>query len=366
MEQQKSIVVRVGIFCIVGLILLIWFSLKPTPEKIKSPYLLTAYFDEVKALEVSAPVSLMGVRIGKVTNIDFDRQSRKVRVDMLVSGDDRYKLPADSKAAIYYKSILGQYYVHIEYGQAKEFLKPGDQIATKEMPDINTIIETAGDISKDARELLSSLDKNQKRVAEKIIAMIDENQENLSKATESFAEFSPKLNKLSDELTAVINDLRNGEGTLAKLLNDDEMYTSLSNMIDSVNTITQDIRSGNGTLSKLLYDESLHRELNTTLESIREAAENTKAFLNKQQDRISNIMETLDRAIPKVEKGIDNFTEISEKINQGKGSLGKLINDPSLYDDAQRTLNQIEQTFKEGEEQGLMRTFATILFTSLM
>ena len=57
MEQQKSIVVKVGI------IILIWFSLKPTPEKIKSPYQLTAYFDDVKALEEAGPVSLMGVRI---------------------------------------------------------------------------------------------------------------------------------------------------------------------------------------------------------------------------------------------------------------------------------------------------------------
>ena len=366
MEQQKSIVVKVGIFCIVGIIILIWFSLKPTPEKIKSPYQLTAYFDDVKALEEAAPVSLMGVRIGKVTKIDFDNRTRKVRVDMLVSGEDKYKLPVDSKAAIYYKSILGQYYVHIQYGEAKEVLKPGDQIPTEHIPDINTIIETAGDISKDARDLLNSLDRNQKRVAEKIITMIDENQENLSKATKSFAEFSPKLSKLGDELTALINDMRNGEGTIAKLLSDDEMYTNLSDMIESVNTIATDIRTGKGTLSKLLYDESLHKELNATLESIREVADNTKTFLNTQQNKMSNIMESLERTLPKVEKGVDNFTEISEKINQGKGSLGKLINDPSLYDDAQRTINQIEQSFKEGEEQGLIRTFATILFASLM
>lgn len=324
MEQKRTIAIKVGIFCIMGILILIGFSLRARKEKVvKAGYPLKAYFEEVKGLEEGAPVLLMGVEAGRVTRINFDLTKARVRVDMLLTGE--YPLPRDSQAAIYYKSLLGQYYVHIKYGEAKETLIPDDEISTYEVADLNTIIENAGELSKDAREFLSSLDENQRRVTEKITTLIDENRENINNATKSFADLGPKANQVAEDLTKITKDLREGEGMLAKLITDREFYDSLQEMVDGINKISADIRTGKGTISKLLYDEALHKELETTISEIKDAANETKSFLSGQREKISNVV-----------------------------------------DSAQRAMNQVEQTFKEGEEQGLMRTFVTVLFASLL
>ncbi len=325
---------------------------------------LTAFFEQAKGLEEGAMVSLMGVRVGTVDHIDFDMTKKKVRVDMTVSG--KYSLPDDSVAMIYFKSLLGQHFVQIILGEASTVLNPGDEITTREIPDMNEVMASASEITQDAKSFLTSLDDNQKRVADKITTLIDENRDNISEATKSFAEFSPKVNKAADEVTALLEDIRGGESTISKLLEDDEVYVSLKDMIDSLDSVVQGLKDGKGTLGKLLYEDTLHSELETALNSVQEFSNEAKTFLTNEQDRITQVMESMEKAAPQFEKSAENLAEISDKINQGEGSLGKFINDPSLYDDAQRTLNQIEQTFREGEEQGLMRTFATIFFASLM
>lgn len=358
MEEKKSIAVKVGIFCMVGILILIGFSLRTKKGKVvKAGYPIIAYFEEARGLEEGAPVLLMGVEAGRVMGVKFDPAKAKVQVKMMIAGE--YKLPADSQAAIYLKSLLGQHYIHIKYGKSAETLRPNDEISTYEVSDINTIVETVGDLSKDAKEFLSSLDENQKRVTEKITTLLDENRENIKTATKSLADFAPKVNQVAEDLVKLTRDLREGEGTLAQLITKPDMYNRIYDLLDNINSITADLKEGRGTLGKLLADETLHRELENTLSGLKDAANETKAFLSDNREKLTEVVD-------KIDKSVSNFMEISDKINQGKGSLGKLINDPTLYDDAQRTLNQLEKTFKEGEEQGLLRTFVAVFFASLM
>ncbi len=365
MEQQKAILVKVGIFCLVGLLILIWFSLQPmAQDKVEQPYTLTAYFNEAKSLEEGEIVALMGKKIGKVKSIEFDQERRKVKINMMIAG--KYSLPRDSEAGIYFKSLLGRYYVNIMYGAEGEMLDDGDVIKTHDVPDLNTIVESLGEMSTDTKDLFTSLNENQKKVSEKITSLVDENRENIKQATSSFAKIGPELENVANELQDMITEMRKGDSTLSRLLRDDEMYTKLDTILENINTISSDIKEGEGTLSKLLYDDTLHQKLDTTLTSIDQAAGEAKQFMGDNKERFDTVLTKLENTTPKLEKTADNFAEISQQIKDGKGSLGKLVNDPSLYDDAQRTLNQIEQTFREGEEQGVMRAVVSVLFSTLM
>ena len=58
--------------------------------------------------------------------------------------------------------------------------------------------------------------------------------------------------------------------------------------------------------------------------------------------------------------------DISSQISEGKGTLGKLVNDPELYDEARRAVSQIRKTFEEGEEQSVLRTFVGVFFGSMI
>ena len=71
-------------------------------------------------------------------------------------------------------------------------------------------------------------------------------------------------------------------------------------------------------------------------------------------------------ALPKLDEGMDRFVSIGRKIDEGEGTLGKMVNDPELYDNVRDAVAQIRRTFEEGEEQTVMRTFLSVFFGSVI
>lgn len=89
-------------------------------------YRLVARFANVGGLKVRAPVSVGGVRIGRVVQIDLDPRSYEALVTLSI--DPRYHLPVDSSASILTSGLLGEQYVGLEPGGMEEVLKSGDTL----------------------------------------------------------------------------------------------------------------------------------------------------------------------------------------------------------------------------------------------
>jgi phospholipid/cholesterol/gamma-HCH transport system substrate-binding protein len=76
---------------------------------------------------VRAPVTMAGVRIGRVIGIDIDRQNYEAVV--ILSINPKYdQLPVDSSASILTAGLLGEQYVGLEPGGADNYLKDGDRV----------------------------------------------------------------------------------------------------------------------------------------------------------------------------------------------------------------------------------------------
>jgi phospholipid/cholesterol/gamma-HCH transport system substrate-binding protein len=90
-------------------------------------YDVTARFENISGLKVRAPVTMAGVRIGRVTEVGFDPRTFEAVVTMHIS--DRYnELPADSSASIFTAGLLGEQYIGLEPGGDMEVLKEGSEI----------------------------------------------------------------------------------------------------------------------------------------------------------------------------------------------------------------------------------------------
>ena len=88
---------------------------------------VTARFDNVGDLKIGAPVTMAGVRIGRVDAVSFDPAEFKAVVSMSI--DKRYdRIPDDSDAGIQTSGLLGAKYVGIGPGGATTFLADGGQI----------------------------------------------------------------------------------------------------------------------------------------------------------------------------------------------------------------------------------------------
>ncbi|MGD8207858.1 MAG: outer membrane lipid asymmetry maintenance protein MlaD [Thiohalocapsa sp.] len=130
MSRLRTLEVLVGAFMAAGFVALFFLAMKVSNLSAAVDgrgYALTARFDNVGSLAVRSPVSMAGVRIGRVERIDFDQDSYQAIVTLRIdSGVDR--IPSDTFANIYTAGLLGEQYIALDPGGSPEFLQDGDQI----------------------------------------------------------------------------------------------------------------------------------------------------------------------------------------------------------------------------------------------
>lgn len=128
--QRQWVEIIVGLFVIAGVVALLFLSLKVSnlnSVTVTDPYQVSARFDNIGSLKVRAPVTMAGVKIGRVNSIRLDSLSYQAEVVMDVSGEYK-QLPVDSSASINTQGLLGEQFVSLEPGGQQEFLVNGDRI----------------------------------------------------------------------------------------------------------------------------------------------------------------------------------------------------------------------------------------------
>ncbi|MGR9053434.1 MAG: outer membrane lipid asymmetry maintenance protein MlaD, partial [Gammaproteobacteria bacterium] len=90
-------------------------------------YTISARFSNSGGLKVKSPVSIAGVRIGRVGAIHLDGQTFESVVEMNI--ETKYgNLPDDTSATIYTAGLLGEQYINLEPGGSEDYLKDGSHI----------------------------------------------------------------------------------------------------------------------------------------------------------------------------------------------------------------------------------------------
>ena len=130
MQQKSTLELWVGIFIASGLAALAMLAFQVGDvgsTEVSDPYQLKARFDNIGGLKVKSPITIAGVRIGRVAKINFDHDSYRALVTMSIDG--RYKnIPSDASASILTSGLLGEQYIGIAPGGSEEFLRHGDEI----------------------------------------------------------------------------------------------------------------------------------------------------------------------------------------------------------------------------------------------
>jgi phospholipid/cholesterol/gamma-HCH transport system substrate-binding protein len=91
-------------------------------------YEVTARFDNVGSLKVRSPVTMAGVRIGRVSEIGFDRATYEALVKMRIEAQYNV-IPEDSFAKIFTAGLLGEQYIGLDPGGSEKYLQAGSEIS---------------------------------------------------------------------------------------------------------------------------------------------------------------------------------------------------------------------------------------------
>ncbi len=130
MGTLKKLELAVGIFVALGLAAFFMLAMKVSNIAELGEdkgYKITARFENIGGLKVRAPVTLGGVRIGRVAGIDLDTRSYEAVVTLSI--DPKYnRLPTDSSASILTSGVLGEQYVGLEPGGMDDYLKNGSSL----------------------------------------------------------------------------------------------------------------------------------------------------------------------------------------------------------------------------------------------
>lgn len=130
MVQKRAVELGVGLFVAAGIAALLMLALKVSNMSNFSSadgYNITARFENIGGLKVRSPVTVSGVRVGRVAAIELDDKDYEAVVYLHI--DSSYnKLPTDSTASILTSGVLGENYIGLEAGADETFLKEGGEV----------------------------------------------------------------------------------------------------------------------------------------------------------------------------------------------------------------------------------------------
>ncbi|MDE1919817.1 MAG: MCE family protein [Candidatus Omnitrophica bacterium] len=210
-REDQGLELKVGSFVLMAILALTFFIISVSDLSIfEKGHRIHVIFGFASGLKEAAPVRLAGVDVGLVKKLKVfvdpeDSGKTKVRVDAWIR--DNIGIPSDSKVTINQLGILGEKYLEIIPGTSKHLLKDNGVIIGHDPVAIEKLTEHFN-------ALIAKLDITVDGINNGILT--DKNKKSLEAALEGFG--------------ALGTDLKEGRGTLGRLLTDDSIYNNLDDM----------------------------------------------------------------------------------------------------------------------------------------
>jgi len=304
-ELRVGILVFVSIVILVLLILNASGDINPFTRKLH----LKARFGDANGLREGSEVRLAGVRVGKINAITLLPPSdvaNAPRVEALMTINSTIdgrlatdRIRSDSTAQQGSPSLLGnEMLINITPGTALG--QPVKDYAILPSSSSNTVNDFAT----------------------------------------SGTDLAQRLSKLSDEISVIVRNVKDGKGTVGHLFNDESLYNNLNSTIRETEDLMAQIRSGQGSAGKFVNDPALYNNANDIAKNLKllsddiRSAKGTAGKLVESDELYNRINAMADR----LNHSIDQIDSVIAGVNEGHGTLGKLVKDEQIYNDARAAI----------------------------
>lgn len=283
---------KVGILAVVAIaILILGYSFLRGNDVFSREITLYAIYDRVDGLTESKPILVNGYQIGRVSKMELQQDGR-IRTEFKVKRD--YAVPANTVAFLASTDLLGGKAIVFELGDSTVYAKNGDELP-------------AG-IQKNIMEQVEPIQKKAQDIAAVLDSVLNSINNTINK------DFQQDFNR---SINSIANSLQNLEGITRQL---DGLVVSernrISRIVANVESITSNLKDNNERIGNVL------------------------ANLDNITDQVAKA--DFAQTIVSANKAMADFQSITDRINQGQGSIGMLLNDEQLYDNLNQASKNLE------------------------
>ncbi|MFQ6041986.1 MAG: MlaD family protein [Candidatus Poribacteria bacterium] len=372
----KSTEFKVGLLVLAAAVVLVILLMSASNWPLSAGRELKFHFDFVNDIQVGAPVHLSGVKIGKVTKVTLlgtgDYQSNDAHpetrhaVEIKARINPHIVLRKGSRVTISTLGFVGEAYLEITNGPFNQPELPADEPIVGDNPvsiaDMLERVQTTVDIAmKTVKSAQSAFAESQDDLKTGIADMkrfIDQTGQATEKTLDNVNELLLTLNQIASQngkqlegslvaLNRIIEQVETDSGNISKQMGKitQELSSFVEKNADSFDNLVVDATN----LSAQL--KILTQELNADIPELKEEFSN---LLSRTQDSLETETPKLDNLINELTKVVATMDETAEKINQladrfqhSEGTIAKLIDDPSGFDEMRQTLNRAQEMMAE-------------------
>lgn len=320
---------KVGLLTLVSLAVLIWgYNFLKGKKIFSAQYTLYASYDKVDQLLPANLILLQGLKVGIVDDVYLaEDQTGKIIVEMLI--DNNINLPKGTTARIISNGLMGDKAVDLilppirKRSQENTFAQSGDTL-------ISSVEVGMMDLAKD--ELTPIKEK-----VEVILSSLDSTLTSLNKLLSS-GQLNATLKHITNIMASAEKATKNVENITASVnsFTDNELQ-KVSAVLDQTNSILANASSISNSLKNSV--PKIDRTLNNF-----EVVSNDAKEISKNVNSITNDLAQakFKETIANANQTLEELSTITEKIKNGEGSVGLLLNDKRLYNNLESASKNLD------------------------
>jgi phospholipid/cholesterol/gamma-HCH transport system substrate-binding protein len=300
MATQTSRNLRLGIFVIVGTVILITalYLIGSKQNLFGSTFTISAQFNNVSGLMKGNNVRFAGINVGTVESVEIVSDS-SVNVIMIIEDKAREYIRKNALASVGTDGLMGNKLVNINSaGGNGPSIEEGDVLQSLKPVEMDQMVRT-----------------------------LDVTNENIKVISTNLRNITDKINS-KNSLWSLLMDTVVAENVKSAIVNIKLMSNQSLYITGDLKGITDGIKKGKGTLGALITDTLISSKIKQTVVQLQRLSD-TAAIVT------------------------GDISHIVKKINQGKGSLGVLLNDTTLIHNLNSSVKSINKgagTFNEDME----------------
>ena len=297
MAKQTINNIKLGIFIIAGLLLLILglYMIGRDSNLFSSNYVLKARFEHVQGLTPGNNIRYAGIQVGTVKKVAIISDS-SIEVTMFIEEDMKQFIRVNDVVSISTDGLMGNKLMQITPSKdGSAFAVDGDFLKTKKLISTDEMLELLNRTNQNVAVISEDLKNTVQRINNsKALWQVLDNEalpKNIFASVNNIRSATVKADLMVKDLQTIIADVKQGKGSLGKIITDTAIAYNLNEAIEKIKlvgsnadslaadlhtftlSVKNDVNDGKGTVHSLLRDSLLVQKLNNSLQNIEQGTD---------------------------------------------------------------------------------------------